>query len=151
MSTGITRLVLVALLTLALVGCASAPQGTSGLEPEPVPQESPAGGAASGSRLAAGLYDMDDGSVQAVGTLVLSDLEGGFWAVMGGPRAEDNTGAVIAVIANGDAMTEELSQLEGRTVLVLGRRLDGASVRMAGPEIEATSVEELSDTGGAAE
>jgi len=151
MSARITRFTLATLLALALAGCAAAPEDTTGLEPEPVPQESPAGGAASGSRLAAGLYDMDDGSVQAVGTLAYSDLEGGFWAVMGGSRAEDNTDVVLAVIANGGAMTEQLAQLEGRTVLVLGRRLDGASVRMAGPEIEATSVEELSDTGGAAE
>jgi len=151
MSARITRVALAALLALALAGCAAAPEDTTGLEPEPVPQESPAGGAASGSRLAAGLYDMDDGSVQAVGTLERSDLEGGFWAVTGGTEAEGNVGAVVAVIANGDAMTEQLSRLEGRTVLVLGRRLDGASVRMAGPEIEATSVEELSDTGGAAE
>lgn len=151
MSQQITRLALATVLALALAGCASTPEDTTGLEPEPAPQESPAGGAASGSRLAAGLYDMEDGSVQAVGTLERSDLEGGFWVITGGTQAEGNVGETVAVIANGDAFAEQLSQLEGRTVLVLGKRLDGASIRMAGPEIEATGVEEMSDTGGAAE
>jgi len=141
-----TRLGIAGALMLALVACA-APPDTVAPEPEPVPQESPA----AGSRLAPGLYDMVDGTVQAVGTLERSDLEGGFWAVVGGTEADGNVGTVVAVIANGDEMADQLTALEGRTVTVLGTRLEGASVRMAGPEIEATSVEELSDTGGAAE
>jgi hypothetical protein len=35
--------------------------------------------------------------------------------------------------------------------VVTGTKLDGTSIRMAGPEIEMTSVEEISDTPGPAE
>lgn len=146
----LARMTLIGLATalaLALVGCAAAPKAGSGLEPEPVPQESPA----AGMRLAPGLYDLADGTVQAIGTLERSDLEGGFWAVIGGTEAEGDVGKVVAVIANGDALADELTALEGRTVDVLGTRLEGASIRMAGPEIEATSVTEISDTPGPAE
>jgi len=147
MLSRIVRIGLAGVLVLALAACATPPEKTVDPGPEPVPQESPA----AGSRLAAGLYDMPDGTVQAVGTLERSDLEGGFWAVVGGTAAEGNADTVVAVIANGDEMADRFVALEGRTVMVLGTRVEGASVRMAGPEIDATSVEELSDTGGAAE
>lgn len=146
----LARMILTALATalaFALVGCATAPEPPAEPTPEPVGQESPA----AGMRLAPGLYDLADGTVQAIGTLERSDLEGGFWAVVGGTEAEGDVGKVVAVIANGDEMAAELEALEGRTVDVLGTRLEGASIRMAGPEIEATSVSEISDTPGPAE
>lgn len=143
----ITLIGLAVALAFALVGCATPPEPQRGAEPEPVPQESPA----AGIRLAPGLYDLADGTVQAIGTLERSDLEGGFWAVVGGTEAEGDVGKVVAVIANGDAFAEELTALEGRTVDVLGKRVEGASIRMAGPEIEATSIQEISDTPGPAE
>lgn len=136
---------LTAVMVLALMGCSTtSPVGST---PEPLPAENPS----AGSRLAPGLYDLEDGTVQAVGTLEYRDLEGGFWAVIGGTEADGNVGTVVAVIANGIDFEQQLKALDGRTVMVDGTRLEGVSIRMAGPEIEATSVRELIDTGGAAE
>jgi hypothetical protein len=126
-------------IALALTACAKSPD-------EPDVATPPADGAG-GLRLANGLYDMDDGTVQAIGTLEYQDLEGGFWAITGGLEGDGN----VAVIANGADFAEELEALKGRTVSVTGKRLDGASIRMAGPEIEIDSVTEISDTPGAAE
>ena len=136
---------LTAVMTLALMGCSTtSPVGST---PEPLPAENPS----AGSRLAPGFYDLADGTAQVVGTLEYRDLEGGFWTVVGGTEAEGNVGTVVAVIANGIDFEQQLKVLDGRTVIVDGTRLEGISVRMAGPEIEATSVRELIDTGGPAE
>lgn len=138
-------LALAFVMALALTACATSPK-------EPDVGVPPAdGGAASGSRLAPGLYDIDGGKAQAVGTLEWKDLEGGFWAIVGGTESEGNLGTVVAVIANGADFADQLEGLEGRTVMATGTRLDGASIRMAGPEVEIDSVEEISDTPGAAE
>ena len=132
-------------LAFALVGCASSPGN------EPVTGSTPPadGGAASGSRLAPGLYDLEDGTVQAVGTVEFRDLEGGFWAVIGGTEAEGDAGKTIAVIANGADYAQQLEDLKGLSVIVTGTRLEGASIRMAGPEIKATSVVAASEAGPA--
>jgi hypothetical protein len=142
----LNALVLVSLLVgiLALTGCANQ-------APAPPEGGGDAAGGAAGLRLAPGLYDLEDGTAQAVGTLVWQDLEGGFWAVSGGTEAENNVGETVAVIANGAEFESELKPLEGKQVLVTGTRLEGASIRMAGPEIEMTAVEEISDTPGPAE
>jgi len=100
-----------------------------------------------GLRLANGLYDQEDGTVIALGTLEWIELEGGFYALTGSPEGDGN----IAVIANADDFADELDALLGKTVSVTGTRFDGASIRMAGPEVVITSVEEISDTPGAAE
>ena len=113
---------------------------TDGVSTPPV--EDPAG-----LRLANGWYDQGDGTVLALGTLEWVDLEGGFYALTGSPEGDGN----IAVIANADEFASELEALVGKTVQVTGTPFDGASVRMAGPEIVITSVEEISDTPGAAE
>lgn len=133
------------LALVVLVGCTQAEVPPTGEVPPAA--ENPA----AGIRLAPGLYDLEEGTVQAVGTLGYSDLEGGFWVVTGGTEAEGNVGETVAVIANGVDFEEQLSPLEGSQVLITGTRLDGASVRMAGPEIEMTTIEEFSDTPGAAE
>lgn len=141
--TATRRLAILALVlsvALVLVACAA--------EEEPPASETPDG--AAGIRLAPGLYDLEDGTVQAIGTLEWIDLEGGFWAVTGA-TGENTEPATLAVIANGSELEDTLEPLEGKQVSVLGRRLDGVSIRMAGPEIEAESVEELSDTPGIAE
>jgi hypothetical protein len=138
-------LALVLVTALALTGCATSPD-----EPDVVTPPTD-GGAASGSRLAPGLYDIDGGKAQAVGTLEWKDLEGGFWAIIGGTESEGNLGTVVAVIANGADFADQLEGLEGHTVMATGTRLDGASIRMAGPEIEIDSIEEISDTPGAAD
>jgi hypothetical protein len=123
-------LTLVFALVLAMAGC-SADDGTE------TPGESTDNGAAGGTRLAYGLYDLEDGTVQAVGRLEWVDLEGGFWALVGG----DGTGTTIAVIQNADQFTDSIEELEGRDVVVTGVRFDGASIRMAGPEIIIDSID----------
>lgn len=143
-----TASILIALvLAFALVGCATSPEtepGTGSIPPVD-------GGAASGSRLAPGLYDLEDGTAEALGTLEYRDLEGGFWAIVGGTESEGNLGEVVAVVVNPDEFADQLEALKGKTVLVTGTRSEGASVRMAGPEIVITAIEEINDTPGAAE
>lgn len=143
MKTRFALMSLLVVLVLAVAGCTSSDEPPIGV---PDSQEPPAG-----LRLAPGLYELEDGTAQAVGTLEWRDLEGGFWAVTGGTEAEGNVGETVAVIANGSEFTDELEPLAGKQVIVVGKTLDGASIRMAGPEIEMESVEEISDTPGAAE
>lgn len=133
------------LVVFALVGCSSKGPGTP-LGPTPEPT-STAPGAAGGTRIANGLYDMPDGTVQAVGMLAHSDLEGGFWQVV----FDVETGKTIVVIANSADFESQLKALEGKLVSVKGTRLDGVSTRNAGPEMKMSSIEEMTDTGGPAE
>lgn len=151
-------LALVLLLGAALVGCAStetpdaetpdvetpdveAPGDDSGDtadEPVIVPSD---------ARPANGLYDQGDGTVMVLGVLEWVDLEGGFYAITGSPEGDEN----IAVIANADEFADELEALRGSTVLINGTQSDGASIRMAGPEVVIKSIEAITDTPGAAE
>lgn len=145
-----TRIFLaIALFTVIASGCSPAAQDPSAPSDEQ-PIEQP-GDASTGSRLAFGLYDLEDGTVQAIGTLEWVDLEGGFWAIKGGTEAEGDAGKIVAVIGDVGSLDAELKALEGKTVQVKGTRLEGVSVRMAGPEIAVSSVEEISDTPGPAE
>jgi len=137
---------LAVLLALLLSGCAANEPDVSTPE-QPVDQP----GDAAGLRLAPGLYDQQDGTVLATGVLEYRDLEGGFWAVVDTTDAAGPEGAVVAVIANGADFSEELESLKGKGVDVTGKRLEGASVRMAGPEIEMTSIEAIDETPGIAE
>ena len=136
------------ILAIALVGCASETGMDLG---EGTPPPAVDGGAASGSRLAPGLYDLEDGTVQALGVLEYRDLEGGLWAIIGGAEADGNIGDVVAVVANPDSFTAELTSLSGKTVAVTGTRFTGTTIRMAGPEIVVDTIEEVSDTPGPAE
>jgi hypothetical protein len=102
-----------------------------------------------GTKMAPGLYDLEDGTVVAVGTVEHRDLEGGFWAVIGDAQAEGDEGEVVAVVANGDRYAEQFRQNEGLSFLVYGRRAGDASIRMAGPEITATRVVLAADAGPA--
>lgn len=142
MKTRTLAIVLAFLLVAVLAGCEASREDTAGTPPDD--------GAANGSRLAPGLYDMPDGTVQAVGTLVWRDLEGGFWAIVAPSADEAAEGATIAVIANGTEMTDVLPALEGRSVVAYGRRFEGASIRMAGPEMTVERIEET-DAGRPAE
>lgn len=137
--------------TLAVAGCSATSTPANAPKPTSVEPTASAGDA-SGLRLANGLYDQADGTVIALGTLEWKDLEGGFWAITGAPEsAGGSADTVIAVIANVTKDDPVWSALAGKTVTVTGKRVEGASVRMAGPEIDATSVSEISDTGGAAQ
>lgn len=131
----------------ALAGCTAAPA------PEPFPATPPATEQppAAGLRLAPGLYELEDGTAQVMGTLGYRDLEGGFWQITGGTEADGGSDKVIAVIANGADFESQLKALDGKQVFATGTKLEGASIRMAGPEIEMTKIEEVSDTPGIAE
>lgn len=135
---------LVLFAALAVSGCAATETTTTAPPPA-------VDGAASGSRLAPGLYDLADGTAEAYGTLEWIDLEGGFWAVIGGTEATGDVGTTVAVIANAGKEDPTYVALARTSVRVVGSRLSGASVRMAGPEIEASSIEGFSDTGAAYE
>lgn len=132
----------IATLPAALAGCGA---GASDEPPAPSASSTPGGAPAGGTKIAPGLYDLDNGMVQAVGTVEYRDLEGGFWALIGDTEAEDDVGKVVAVIANGDDYAQQFKELEGLSVIVTGTRLEGASTRMAGPEIQATSVVAAND------
>ena len=138
---------------IATLPAALAARGAGAQDAAPAPSASsaPGGSAAGGTKMAPGLFDLEDGTTQAVGTVEYRDLEGGFWAVIGGTEAEGDVGKVVAVIANGDDYAQQLKELEGLSVIVMGTRLEGASTRMAGPEITATSVVAASDAAGPAE
>jgi hypothetical protein len=110
----------------------------------------PSSGPAGGTKMAPGLYDLDDGTVVAVGTVEYQDLEGGFWAAIGGTEAEGDAGKIVAVIANGEEFADEFKANEGLSFEVYGERAGEASIRMAGPEITATRVV-LAAEGGPAE
>ena len=134
--------VVIAALSAALTGCGA---GATDESPAPSASSTPGGAPAGGTKMAPGLYDLEDGTAQAVGTVEYRDLEGGFWAVIGGTEAEGDVGKVVAVIVNGDDYAAQFKELEGLSVIVTGTRLEGASTRMAGPEITATSVVAASD------
>jgi len=132
----------IATLPAALAGCGA---GAADEPPATSASSTPGGGPAGGAKIAPGLYDLEDGTVQAVGTAEHRDLEGGFWVVVGGAEAEGDVGKTVAVIANGDDLARQFKELEGLSVIVTGIRLEGPSIRMAGPEIKATSVVAASD------
>jgi len=144
MLTRTIALLLALSLALTLAACSPAD------EPDVGAPETPMDDPAAGIGLAPGIYELEDGIVQAIGTLEWVDLEGGFWALTDGTAAGDE-GGNVAVIANGDELQITLEPLEGRQVSVTGERFEGASIRMAGPEIIAETVEEIDDTPGAAE
>ncbi len=140
----------IATLGLAMSGCGGS-ESSDVASPAPTDTASlPAGGAAGGTKLAPGLYDLEDGTVQAVGTVEYRDLEGGFWAVVGGTQAEGDEGEVVAVIVNGDEFADEFRANEGMSFVIDGERAGEASIRMAGPEITATGVT-LAAEGGPAD
>ena len=142
----VAPILLAALLLTSLAGCGSPDDVSPDVDSEPPASD---GGASGGTQLAPGLYDLADGTVQAVGTLEWRDLEGGFWVITGGTEAEGTTGETVAVIANGADLESTLAPLKGLTVLATGTRFEGASIRMAGPEIIVETIEEISGAGPA--
>ncbi len=97
---------------------------------------------------APGLYDMAGDRMRAVGVLDRVELEGGFWALVGVAGTDSVESTVIAVIENPDSLDVELADLRGRYVEVTGTLLDGASIRMAGPEIRVERIEVLGKSDG---
>jgi hypothetical protein len=131
---------LVVLAALLLTGC------TSVQRPAPTPEAAP-GGPSTGTMVAPGLNDLADGTSEAIGTLKWIDLEGGFWAIMGGTEATGDVGRTVAVLANAAKGDPAYVALTGKMVRVVGTRAKGASVRAAGPEIVASSISQISEAG----
>jgi hypothetical protein len=156
MQRPILLIVLLATLTAAGAGAAACSGAGDATSPapsspgSPAATDTPAADPASGSKMAPGLYDLADGTVVAVGTVEFRDLEGGFWAVVGEAEAEGNAGEVVAVLANGEEFAEQFRGSPGLSFEIRGERAGEVSVRMAGPEIKATSVT-LAGEGGPAE
>lgn len=108
----------------------------------------PGGPTSAGALAPPGLYDLENGRTQALGVLRRVDLEGGFWAVTnalpgGEPGREEK---VIAVLANAAELGLDLESLEGAYVSAVGKLLGGASIRMAGPELQLDTLEKVADT-----
>lgn len=94
-----------------------------------------------------GLYDLPDGTTQALGILTYRDAEGGFWAVASTAVPEEAASAdVVAVVLPGEGVDVDLQTMNGQYVSVVGRRADGASVYQAGPVIDAESVQVVRET-----
>lgn len=138
---------LLLLAALTLVGCSGPQQQTrSGSDTEtPPPAEQPT----SGLRLAPGLYELEGGTVQALGTLnYRATAEGGYWYLTGEPGREDDT---IVAFVDSDEFNRRLEPLKGKQILVTGRKPEGPSTLNAGPEMIVEKVEEITDTPGVAE
>lgn len=145
MRRSILPVTFLALVTLAAAGLTAC--GGAGGAPSPAPSAtaspivgSPGDGPAAGTQMAPGMYDLEDGTVVAVGTVERRDLEGGFWVVLGGTGADGDADRVVAVLTNGDEYAELFRANEGLSFQVYGERAGDASIRMAGPEITATRV-----------
>ena len=86
-----------------------------------------------------GIKNLPDGQVQAAGRVIHFDLEGGFWALT---RPSDDhytaTSDIVVVVVNAEEVG--LPQYEGQDVAVNGTLIEGASIRMAGPEMTAEEV-----------
>ena len=111
-------------------GDAASPAPSASASPTP---DGGSAGPAGGTRMAPGLYDLEDGTVVAVGTVEYRDLEGGFWAVIGGTEAEGDAGKVVAVLTNGDEYAAQFRENAGLSFEIHGERAGEVSIRMAGP------------------
>lgn len=127
----------IVLLALALGGCT--PTTTPGTAP---PTES-SQGVAPQPAPASGVEELGDGRIAVTGTLVYSDLEGGFYLVRGN---DGETLYVLQPSAEGE-YGADMRSLTGSRVRVTGETIDGASIRMAGPEMMVESVEAVDDAG----
>jgi hypothetical protein len=142
--TRFRRALIVLLVAGSLAACS--PRTPVGIPATPSPSTGRPTGGSDATQIAPGLYDLADGSVEAVGTLEYRDLEGGAWVIVGGVESGGTLGKTLAVIANAANLGSQLGALKGAQVVAKGKRLDGASIRMAGPEISVTSIKKSSDT-----
>lgn len=133
---------LLVLLALTLSACADDGNGTETTVPgngdteTTVPEEPTTEDVAP-----PGLYEIEDGTVQAVGILNFRDLEGGFWAVVDTVDPEEADEAeIVAVLGPTEEIPAPIGSFEGRYVSVVGERRD-ASVYQAGPFVEIMSIE----------
>lgn len=129
-------LMFAALAALSATGCAS----EDGRVVEPVETST-----AAPARL--GLYELEDGTTQALGMLTYKDLEGGFWAVVDTVIAEEADEApVVAVILTDSDLAATMESYRYQYVSVVGAKQDEMSTYQAGPIIQATSIEVVEET-----
>lgn len=91
-----------------------------------------------GSSPAPGITRGAGGVATAFGWVMRSDLEGGFWALVDRPPTESRSGQprVIVVLLPGLAGEDAIARLQGAYAEAEGTIAEGASVRMAGPEMK---------------
>jgi hypothetical protein len=119
------------LLALTLSACA-----TPGSEPQPAPAPPPPGSSGKVGGLVVGIEDLGGGRVVASGWVDYVDLESGFWAVMSAaPTQSAVQPEVVAVLLPGEVTTADLENVKGTFVGAEGVLQEGASIRMAGPEV----------------
>ncbi|MDP2182562.1 MAG: hypothetical protein Q8K99_08335 [Actinomycetota bacterium] len=141
--------VVVMALGIALAGCGSGsvqPGETPPAESTTTPEQPPGHG--TGYLAPPALVELPGGRVRAIGTLARVDLEGGFWAVVDATPGTDLKGdePVIAVVLlpEEDGMHgADMSALAGTYMQFDGTLVEGASIRMAGPEIMVDSFKML--------
>jgi hypothetical protein len=126
----------VAALLIALTGCTIGP-GTTTTLPAPAPAPGQPGGPPTGGMPTVPRLEQNaNGSWSAYGWLKRIDLEGGFWAVIAEPPGvQTSSPTIIAVLLPGTVSDSDLAKLDGHSVIAVGSKSSGASVRMAGPEI----------------
>ena len=94
-----------------------------------------------------GVTELGDDRISVQGWLAYVDLEGGFYAIQDGPPSDTPEVEVqndnVMVIGDPGTFSDELESLLGVYVIATGERLDGASIRMAGPEMSLDSIEEM--------
>ena len=144
MNAKLVGLLAVLLMAFLIAGCA----GETTTPPEVTPPgDSPAAGTspAAPADSTPGVTDLDDGRIQAEGWLAWIELEGGFYAIVDAPPSDTegvkSTSGVVMVIGNGNEFTSELESLAGGYVVATGERFEGASIRMAGPEMTLEEIE----------
>lgn len=93
-----------------------------------------------------GLYQLGEGRVRAVGTLRHVQLEGGFWAVAAAaPGSVTGSTPNVALVLGIEKLGLDPASFDGDYVAVVGTVHGGVSVAAAGPEIDAESIQRLSD------
>jgi len=120
-------LVLAALLLFVFAGIAAGCSGVASTSSSPAPSPAPSSAYSAAP----------DGSVEATGYVAHEGIEGGFWTLQDIPPGPSSVvqPKILAVLLP-DAVTEsQIAAMEGVFVKVTGRLSQGASIRMAGPEV----------------
>jgi hypothetical protein len=85
-----------------------------------------------------GIETQPDGGARASGYLNRSELEGGFWVLT---AEESEESLVVAVLVGAEDLGMDLEDHIGELSIAEGTLVEGgASVRMAGPELEVDSL-----------
>jgi hypothetical protein len=85
-----------------------------------------------------GIETQPDGGARASGYLNRSELEGGFWVLT---AEESEESLVVVVLVGAEDLGIELEEHVGELSIAEGTLVEGgASVRMAGPELEVESL-----------